>query len=190
MTDTAAAIRRLTERDAAEFWALRLRALRDHPEAFGRSYEESVRLSGAAVVARFRDDWTEPHGVMLGAIAGGALVGTAGLRRHDPEPQRHKAKVGHVYVVPEHRGRGTARALLAAVVAEAAATPGLEQVQLTVGTESQAARRLYVALGFEPFGVERRALKHGGRYSDEEHMVLFLRRVGNVEGERPAEVRD
>ena len=33
-------IRRLTEHDVEEFRSLRLRALQEHPEAFGRSYEE------------------------------------------------------------------------------------------------------------------------------------------------------
>jgi hypothetical protein len=34
-------IRALTEADAGIFWAVRLRALRDEPEAFGRDYEET-----------------------------------------------------------------------------------------------------------------------------------------------------
>lgn len=34
-------------------------------------------------------------------------------------------------------------------------------------------RHLYLSLGFEVFGLGRRALKVNGTYYDEEHMVLF-----------------
>lgn len=183
MPDPHPEIRRLTEDAAAEFWALRLRALRDHPEAFGRSYEESLLVPAAAVSPQFRAEWTLPHGVMLGAMAGGLLVGIVGVRLLEPEPQRHKATIRSVYVAPEHRGRGLARSLLEAAIAQATVMPGLEQLQLTVGTERAAARRLYASLGFESFGVERRALKHGDRYVDEEHIVLFL---DGVPGTAPA----
>jgi RimJ/RimL family protein N-acetyltransferase len=41
-------------------------------------------------------------------------------------------------------------------------------------TANAPARALYRAAGFEVFGVERRALRVGDRYFDEEHMVLHL----------------
>ena len=50
-------VRKLTEDDLEAVWTLRLRALRDNPEAFGSTYEETVargkawmlqRLDGAA----------------------------------------------------------------------------------------------------------------------------------------------
>jgi len=44
------AIRRLWLDDVAAFWALRLRALREHPGAFASSYEESSRAALAAGV--------------------------------------------------------------------------------------------------------------------------------------------
>jgi len=45
---------------------------------------------------------------------------------------------------------------------------------LTVISENEAARRLYRALGFIEYGVEKRALKQNGRYYDEVLMVKFL----------------
>ncbi len=47
-------------------------------------------------------------------------------------------------------------------------------VQLTVMSENEAARRLYRALGFVEYGVEKNALKQDGRYYDEVLMVKFL----------------
>ncbi len=40
---------------------------------------------------------------------------------------------------------------------------------------------LFRACGFEPFGVEPRALRVGGRYVDEEQMVLFLDRRADAD---------
>ncbi|MFY9951539.1 MAG: hypothetical protein WAK27_22750, partial [Candidatus Sulfotelmatobacter sp.] len=50
----------------------------------------------------------------------------------------------------------------------------IEQIMLSVATTQNAAVSLYRSLGFEPFGCERRALKIGDQYVDEEHMVLFI----------------
>ncbi len=166
------AINPLTEADAERFWSLRLRALRDHPEAFGPSYEEERATPIAEARAHVP---SPPDGLILGAWRGADLVGTVVLRRMDPEKHRHKAILGAVYVVPEARGRGVAHRLLTAILAAARDLPGLEQIQLVVGSRSPAARHLYASLGFVPFGLERRATRLGpGDYVDEEHMVLFL----------------
>jgi ribosomal protein S18 acetylase RimI-like enzyme len=74
------------------------------------------------------------------------------------------------------RGKGAGRALLKAVLERAAGIEGVEQILLTVATTQAAALRLYRALGFESFGCERRALKIGGGYVDEEYMVLYIGR--------------
>jgi RimJ/RimL family protein N-acetyltransferase len=45
---------------------------------------------------------------------------------------------------------------------------------LAVNATNIPARNLYLAMGFEPFGREPRALKIGDRYFDEDYMALFL----------------
>lgn len=163
------------EGDAESFWALRLRALREHPEAFGRSYEESRATPLAEVRGRFRAGHAPPHGFVLGAMLAGALVGTVGITRAEPERQRHKATLWGVYVAPEARGRGLARRLVAEAIGQARALPGLEQIQLMVGSRSPRARAVYASLGFASYGIERRSSRLGpGDYVDEELMVLFL----------------
>lgn len=53
---------------------------------------------------------------------------------------------------------------------------GPEQINLAVVTSNESARHLYKALGFEVFGLERKAVKVAGEYYDEEFMVLNLRK--------------
>ena len=48
----------------------------------------------------------------------------------------------------------------------------MEQIQLSVVTTNESARRLYRSLGFQVYGLEPAALKLDGRDLDEEHMYL------------------
>jgi RimJ/RimL family protein N-acetyltransferase len=76
-------------------------------------------------------------------------------------------------VDPAFRRRGIA-AMIKAVLTRAAAVNGLRQVSLSVATPQAAARALYDSLGFRIFGVERRSLRVGDGYVDEEHRVAYL----------------
>jgi len=163
-------IRVLSESDAQEFWTLRLRALREEPESFGSAYEESVDTPLADVIKRIKP--TEDSFV-LGAFAPG-LVGTTGCHRRHGIKSRHKATIWGVYVAPEQRGRGLARDLLMATIARAASVSGVEELLLQVSAINQSARNLYVFAASQPYGLERRSLKLGDRYLDEELMALSL----------------
>ena len=68
----------LTEADAEPFWRVRLRALRDHPDLFGMSYEEVRDRPLAEVAADLRTRYTGRDSVILGAFLGSQLVGVAG----------------------------------------------------------------------------------------------------------------
>lgn len=167
------AIRKLDGADAPAFHALRLRALREHPEAFGRTPEEldpvdvwARRLAGEASAD---DKFT------LGAFDGDALVGMTGCYREPALKSRHIAHIWGMYVAPERRRTGLGRALFVAAIENARSWPDLEQVWLDVVTVNEAARTLYVSCGFTSVGIKRRCLKVGARYYDEELMALELR---------------
>jgi RimJ/RimL family protein N-acetyltransferase len=164
-------IRRLTEADAPAAWPLRLRALREDPEAFGSAYEEvkDRPLEVAAHQLAASDDV-----FTLGAFEGDTLVGTVTFVREADQKTRHKGLIVGMYTAPEARGRGIGRALLMEAIARCRALPGLVQLELAVVTENAAARALYRSVGFEPYGCEPRALRVGGRYLDEDLMVLRL----------------
>jgi ribosomal protein S18 acetylase RimI-like enzyme len=164
-------LRELAPADAAVYWALRLRALRDEPLAFGSSYEDSKDRPLEEVAKRLTaegDDFT------LGAFAGESLVGIVTFHRQTGAKERHTANVFGMYVAPEARGQGTGRVLLDALLARARTLSGLEQIYLGVATTQAIARRLYLAVGFEPYALVRRELKVGDTYVDVEGMVLWL----------------
>lgn len=171
---SGAFIRCLDEADGEAFRALRLRALREHPDAFGSSYEETVSQPPDELARRMRPDPARPYNFVLGAFDP-ALAGMIGFYRESSLKMRHKGGIWGMYVAREAQGRGFGRALLERAIAEARAQEGLVQIALAVTSANEAARRLYLSCGFAVYGTEPRALKLGDRYLDEDLMVLRLR---------------
>jgi ribosomal protein S18 acetylase RimI-like enzyme len=162
----------LEEGDAAAFRTVRLRALREDPDAYGSSYAEQVDRPLSYFEERVRS--TDLR-VTFGAFAGETLIGTVTFTRESGAKDRHKGVITTMYVAPEGRGQGLGRALLLAAIERARATPGVEQVHLGVVTTNTVARALYASVGFSTYGTEPHALKNGdGEYVDEDLMVLWL----------------
>jgi len=162
----------LTEHDVEEFIRLRIEALTREPYAFGRALEDEQARSPESVAPRLRP---MPEGnFVIGAFAGGRLVGQAGFVRYEGRKERHKGSIWGVYVTATARGQRVARAMLTRLLDRVRSYPGLEQVSLSVSVSQEAARRLYSSLGFEVYGYEKHALKVGDTYVDEEHRVLWL----------------
>ena len=164
-------LRTLTSDDAAIYWPLRLRALREEPYAFGSSYEDAKDRPLEEIAKQLAgegDDFT------LGAFEQGLLVGIVTFHRPSALKELHTANVFGMYVAAEAQGRGIGGALLDTLLARARALPSLEQIYLAVVTTQAAARTLYASRGFEPYALVRRGLKVGDTYLDEEAMVLWL----------------
>jgi ribosomal protein S18 acetylase RimI-like enzyme len=163
-------IRRLAVPDVAAYRAVRLRALREHPDAFTSSYEEDAVLPQQVAEARLASS----SFAAWGAFEAEALLGIVGLDRERRAKSRHKGTVIGMYVAPEGRGQGVGRALLDAVVSHARET-GLQSLVLTVTEGNVAAQRLYEAAGFRSFGIEPDAVRVGTHSFAKNHMYLDLR---------------
>jgi peroxiredoxin/ribosomal protein S18 acetylase RimI-like enzyme len=168
----AAVIRSLREDDAAPFRELRLRALREDADAFLSTLEEEQKRATEDFAQHLRRN-QEGTGV-LGAFEGKTLVGMLGYQRHGALKARHRASLWGMYVAPEVRRHGIARALLDDAIERLRAIADVEQIELTVVTRDEAARALYLSAGFQVQGLVKRAFKVGRAYFDEEALVLWL----------------
>ncbi|HEY5240213.1 MAG TPA: GNAT family N-acetyltransferase, partial [Polyangiaceae bacterium] len=167
-------VRPLHEGDAPAFRALRLRALEEDPAPFMTTYEEDEARPISEVAARLASSSTGTG--VLGAFRGDALIGSVGFSRHAAAKARHRVLLWGMYVAPEERRHSVGRAMLLQVVALLRAVEDVEQIELTVVSREQAARSLYLAVGFERQGTVRHAVKVGGEYLDEDTLVLWLPR--------------
>jgi ribosomal protein S18 acetylase RimI-like enzyme len=160
-------VRRLTPADATLYRSLRLRALREHADAFTSSWEEDREQPMEAAAARLGKH------AFWGAYQGTELYGFVGLERESRSKNGHKATVVGMYVAPEAAGQGMGRALLAALLEHARAA-GLQSLVLTVTDGNAAATHLYEGVGFRSFGVEPDAIRVDGRSYGKNHMHLDL----------------
>lgn len=155
------------------FWRLRLHALRDAPEAFSSSYEETVQTPLPDLVEQQRARMNAENIVFL-AVENDEFVGITGLYRETRLKTKHKGHIWGVYVLPEWRKRGVGRALMRRAIAGARGWAGLEILHLTVITSNAAALHLYESLGFVTWGTQPKAISVDNVYFDEYHMALHL----------------
>jgi len=162
-------VRVLAVADADDYRRVRLDALRLHPDAFGGAYEDEAMLQQSQIIERL----AAPDFTRYGGFVGDDLVGLAGLQMRTGVKERHKARLFSMYVDAAHRGSGLAQQLVGAVISGARAAGALV-LQLSVAAGNAPAQRLYRSMGFTVYGVERRSLKVGDRFHDEELMALDL----------------
>lgn len=167
-------VRALTTSDIPAFRALRLDALRLHPEAFVPTYEEERSIDPATIAPRFRDEWVRGDNFILGAFIGAWLVGAVGVRCGTRVKQRHKATVWLLYADPAVRGSGIGRRLLEDAIERCREHPDITILHLCVSAESRSARALYRRMGFRTYGIEPMAIRLENRYIDIELMSLHL----------------
>jgi len=145
MSDADINVRRGGPADAQALRALRLEALADTPEAYGSTYEESVRWSDERWSAA-ASEWNFFLGEHDGAVRGMASGG-----RHDEHPGTFWLFA--MYVSPASRGSGLAGRLVDAV-AQWAIDEGGDALYLHVTSSVARARAFYTKVGFRLTGEE------------------------------------
>jgi GNAT superfamily N-acetyltransferase len=150
------------EPDEWERWReLRLRALRDSPDAYLETLERAESLDEAAWRERIAP--TPARRAVVAIADDGAWIGQMVVLL-DVDPPTLVA----VFVDPAHRGDGTARLLLDAVIARVVEA-GATRLRLQVSDGNDRARRFYERAGFVATGgVER----YPGHPIPEHEMVL------------------
>ncbi|WP_280171463.1 GNAT family N-acetyltransferase [Agrobacterium pusense] len=161
-------LRRLRSADASAFKEIRLRALREHPDAFGASWEEEQDQPESRIAERL-----EGGHVIGGLSEEGKIVGTIGISRSNGQKTQHIGSIWGMYVSPAARGKGLARQLLNAALAEFG--PSIRSVRLCVEANNGPAIKLYESAGFKRWALEEEALKVGDTFHDEILMRLDVR---------------
>ena len=173
--DRGIIVRALGAADAQAYREIRLEALRQEPDAFASSHEEE----SARPIEFFRDRLAgKSGGIVFGAFdtasPGGEIAGTAGGVREDRLKTRHILLLVGVYVRPIHRGRGLGERLVGRVLQHARELGDIRVVQLKVAIENRPACALYERMGLTVYGIERKAIRLGERYIDEELRALEI----------------
>ncbi|MCW2541821.1 MAG: GCN5-related N-acetyltransferase [Frankiales bacterium] len=132
-------------------------------------------------------EFAEPAGTFLLAYDGAEPVGMGGWRRHGDERvdtawAGPAAEIKRMYVAPQARGRGVARALLAELETTARAA-GMDWLILETGDQQPEAIQLYESSGY-------REIPAFGHYANEPgaiHLGKPLSGSASGIGQRPAQ---
>jgi RimJ/RimL family protein N-acetyltransferase len=137
------------------------------------SYEDEVRWFSGLYDRALRGDAIVRVAEIDGGVVGNCVIGREGPSR--------TSELGHMGVLGilvhrDFRGRGAGDALLSACLGACSGT--FDVVVLSVFVANPRARALYERHGFVVYGRVPGAVLRGGRYLDEDQMVLDLRPRG------------
>ena len=162
MTKTLLDVRPLAPNEWRVLRDVRLRALRDSPQAFTSHYHRERWLSDEQWRQRFRD------ATWIVAVEHGDVIGIAGLVNGHPDEPEH---VESIWVDPTHRNRGVFRSLLDIIV-DIARRAHRTDLWLWVLEDNLIARSAYARLGFTWTGERKRIDPEHDRYERRLRLVL------------------
>jgi len=168
-------IKLLAASDAESYWALRLEALKQNPEAFLTSYEDALKRENP--IDQVVHNFNAEGNYTFGAFEQKNLIGVVTLLHENAEKIKHRANIFAMYVTPKKQRLGVGKALMTEAINKAKSIPAIEKINLSVMASNEKAKQLYRKLGFQVYGFEENAFKVNGIEYNDEHMVLHLRAV-------------
>lgn len=133
-----------------EYRALRLRALKEDPEAFSSSYADSLRQPEQFWKARLASAERGERSWLLFGRQDNKPVGMIGAFIEGDTTET--ATVVSVYVPREERGNGISSRLMEEILRVLSAVPRLRKARLDVNVSQVAAIRVYQRCGFREIG--------------------------------------
>jgi len=167
-------IRELTPDDAAQFKALRKRAVDLSEGGFAVALDDWINKSLDDIQEMLRQEQDSLNDFILGAFVDGQLVGMIGFFRPTKPKLSQKGHIWGTFMTPEWRGQRLAGKLLDMLIQRARKLPGLTQLQLTTSNQYKAAISLYRSRGFRVFATEEQVIRVGENIYDELYMTLNL----------------
>ena len=114
---------------------------------------EASTAEGFRFLARLKEKYltgqkcfNAPGETLLGAYHQAELLGVCGLTQDPYSNDPHIGRIRHLYIRPSNRGHGIGSQLVRAIEQQATRT----FTSLVLRTDSEAASRFYLALGYEP----------------------------------------
>ncbi|MDZ8260556.1 GNAT family N-acetyltransferase [Nostoc sp. ChiQUE01b] len=165
-------VKKLTTYDAEDYRQLRLEALETNPDSFGTTYQEEV----IKTIEQFRDRIpVDNNNFILGCFEDRNLIGIVRFHQESRIKLRHKAYISSMYVQQEYRGKGIGKILLNELIERAKTINAVEILLLDIVKTNVLAKALYLSLGFQIYGTEKKAYKYNNQYFDLELMCLQIK---------------
>lgn len=165
-------VKKLTKYDAEDYRQIRLEALDKNPDSFGTTYQEEVIKTIEQFRARIPVD---NNNFILGCFEDKYLIGIVAFNQESRIKLRHKAYISSMYVKQEYRAKGIGKLLLNKLIERAKAINEVEILLLDIVKSNILAKALYLSLGFQIYGTEKRAYKFNTQYFDLEFMCLQIK---------------
>jgi ribosomal protein S18 acetylase RimI-like enzyme len=144
-----------SEDDAKKYEEIRKESLQQNPEAFGSTYEEHISRPNPVerIYGRLQEESNYTYGMFND---NDDLVGVCTLLRQTNVKENHKAHIFAMYVTPSARKASIGKLLLKEAIAKAKEID-VVKIMLSVVTSNVPAIKLYESLGFQSYGIEKKA---------------------------------
>ena len=159
-------IRLLTVEDINIYKIIRLKALKNNPEAFAGAYEEESLYNNRD----FKKLFVQVN--IFGAFFEEQLVGIIGFKQETFKKIKHNGELISLYVYDAFRNQGIGSNLIKYTIEYAKSK--VLQLSIHCNTENQALVKFYEKHGFNSIGIHPKAMKLGERFYDSTTMFQIL----------------